>query len=378
MMKYVQVKKVETAQEMRDFVLLPRRIYGGCPYYVPDLEREVRNTFRPGNAALKQAEVQAFIAYDGEGEAVGRIAGMINRRANEKWHTRTVRFGFIEFIDAPEVSAALLHAVEEWGKNRGMDCVQGPMGLFNFDKAGMLVEDFDQPATMTTIYNPPYYPKHLEAMGFVKAVDWVQISIAVPETVPVKYARVAKYARETFGLTVRKVDRRDIYERGYGMKLFRLLNAAYSPLFGYTDVSEKQIGMYIRQYLPFIDKNLMPIIEDGKGEVIGAAITMGSLSHALQRTGGRLFPWGWFHLFRAMLWRREEKVEMLLIAVHPDYQGFGVNALIFDDLIPVYNRYHFKVAETCPQLEDNMKELSQWKPLNPTYGKRRRCYRKEI
>lgn len=377
-MNKIQVKKVETKREMNDFVRLPRELYEGCPYYVPDLEMDIRETFDPRkNAGLEFSDIQPFIAYDADGKAVGRIAGIINHRANEKWKTKNVRFGLIEFIDDPDVSAALLHAVEAWGKERGMKHIQGPMGIFDFDKEGMLVEDFDQLGSMITIYNPPYYPKHLEALGYEKEVDWVQIRIDVPEDVPAKYARVAKLSKEMFGLHVRKLTQKDIAQ-GYARKVFELLNQAYAPLFGYTELSDRQIDDYAKRYIPLMDLELVPIIENEAGELIGVAITMTSLSHALQKSEGRLLPFGWFHLVRALKWKRDEKAELFLIAVRPDYQGLGVNALVFDDLIPIYNKLHIRWAETGPQLETNVKELSQWKPLNPSFTKRRRCYTKRI
>ena len=377
-MNKIQVKKVETKREMNDFVRLPRELYAGCPYYVPDLEMDIRETFDPRkNAGLEFSDIQPFIAYDADGKAVGRIAGIINHRANEKWKTKNVRFGLIEFIDDPDVSAALLHAVEAWGKERGMEHIQGPMGIFDFDKEGMLVEDFDQLGSMITIYNPPYYPKHLEALGYEKEVDWVQIRINVPEEVPAKYARVAKLSKEMFGLHVRKLTQKDIAQ-GYARKVFELLNQAYAPLFGYTELSDRQIDDYAKRYIPLMDLELVPIIENEAGELIGVAITMTSLSHALQKSEGRLLPFGWFHLVRALKWKRDEKAELFLIAVRPDYQGLGVNALVFDDLIPIYNKLHIRWAETGPQLETNVKELSQWKPLNPSFTKRRRCYTKRI
>ena len=377
-MNKIQVKKVETKREMNDFVRLPRELYEGCPYYVPDLEMDIRETFDPRkNAGLEFSDIQPFIAYDADGKTVGRIAGIINHRANEKWKTKNVRFGLIEFIDDPDVSAALLHAVEAWGKERGMEHIQGPMGIFDFDKEGMLVEDFDQLGSMITIYNPPYYPKHLEALGYEKEVDWVQIRIDVPEEVPAKYARVAKLSKEMFGLHVRKLTQKDIAQ-GYARKVFELLNQAYAPLFGYTELSDRQIDDYAKRYIPLMDLELVPIIENEAGELIGAAITMTSLSHALQKSEGRLLPFGWFHLVRALKWKRDEKAELFLIAVRPDYQGLGVNALVFDDLIPIYNKLHIRWAETGPQLETNVKELSQWKPLNPSFTKRRRCYTKRI
>lgn len=364
---------------MNDFIQLPHRLYADCPQYVPDLDSDIRNTFDPRkNTGLAYSVTQPFVAYNEKRECVGRIAGFINHCANEKWKTRNVRFGLIEFIDDPDVSEALLKAVEAWGRERGMTHIQGPMGIFDFDKEGMLVEDFDRMGSMITIYNPPYYPRHMEALGYRKEVDWVQMCIDVPREVPAKYARVARLTKEMFGLKVRKLTDEDVYKRGYGRKVFELLNLAYSPLFGYTELTDKQIDSFLKRYLPLIDKRMLPVIEDESGRLVGVTITMGSLSHALRQSHGRLLPFGWFHLLRALKWKHEDKAEMLLVAVHPDYQGLGVNALFFDDLIPVYNELGYRWAETGPQLESNVRELSQWKPLNPTVTKRRRCYTKEL
>lgn len=378
-MENIYLKKVETKREMSDFVRFAGQLYAGCQYYVPDLDMDVIDSFNPSkNAGLEYSEIQPFIAYNATGKTVGRIAGIINHRANEKWKTKNVRFGFIEFVDDLEVSAALLKAVEQWGKERGMDCIQGPMGIFDFDKEGMLIEDFDKLGSMITIYNYPYYPKHMEALGYEKEVDWLQVAIEIPKDIPSKYVRVSKQVKEMFGLHVKKLTNADVSKRGYGKKVFNLLNMTYAPLFGYTELSDKQIDLYIKRYLPLIDKQLLPVIENEDGEVVGAAITMGSLSRALQKTKGKLFPFGWYYMLRALMWKREDTAELLLIAVRPDYQGLGVNALFFEDLIPIYNKCHFKRAETGPQLENNVKELSQWKPLNPTFIKRRRCYKKKL
>ena len=378
-MRNIRIKKAESRQEMDDFVAFAKHVYEGCPYYVPDLDMDIRDTFDPDkNAGLEFSDIQAFVAYDDDGKAIGRIAGIINHHANKKWNVKNVRFGFIEFIDDIEVSKALLKAVEDWGRERGMTAIQGPMGIFDFDKEGMLVEDFDQTGSMITIYNHPYYPKHMEALGFTKEVDWVQIRIDIPQEVPEKYRRVTELAREMFGLHVKKLTKDDVYKNGYGRKVFQLLNTAYSPLFGYTEMSDRQIDDYVDRYFPLIDKAMLPLIENDKGELVGVAITMGSLSHALQKANGRLLPTGWYHLLKALKWKHEDKAELLLVAVRPDYQGLGVNALFFSDLIPVYNKYHFKWAETGPQLEDNVRELAQWKPLNPTIVKRRRCYKKAL
>ncbi len=377
-MKRIRIKTVKTKHEINDFVNLTDRIYADCPQYVPDLKSDIKDIFNPNNVILEHSEIKAFVAYDEEGKATGRILGIINHNANKKWNTRNVRFGYIEFLDDIEISKALLEAVEKWGREKGMEYIQGPMGFFDFDKEGMLIEDFDQTGSMVTIYNPPYYPKHMETLGYKKEVDWVQVCLEVPKEIPAKYSRVAKLSQEMFGLHVKKLNNTDIYKRGYGRKIFNLINTAYSPLFGYTELSEKQIDLYIDKYLPLIDKKMVPVIENEDGELIGVTITMGSLSHAMQKAKGSLFPFGWYHILRSLKWKREEKAELLLIAIRPDYQGLGVNALFFNDLIPIYNKYKFKYAETGPQLEDNIKELSQWKALNPTYTRRRRCYKKKI
>ena len=218
----------------------------------------------------------------------------------------------------------------------------------------------------------------MEALGFEKEVDWVQIRINVPKEVPARYARTAQYAREQMGLRVVKLTNSDITRKEYGRKIFHLLNVAYQPIFGFSELSERQIDDFVRKYLGLIDKQLIPVVLNDRQEIVGVAITMGCLSRAMQKVRGRLFPTGWWHLLRAMKWRREDSAEMLLVAVHPDYQGMGVNALFFDDLIPIYNKYGIKWAETGPQLEDNVRELTQWKPLHPQTVKRRRCWMKDI
>lgn len=378
-MKDLTIKKVTTKCEMDDFVKMAERLYADCPYYVPDLRMDIRDTFNPQkNAGLEFTDIQPFIAYDKKGKPVGRIAGIINHKANQKWHTRNVRFGFFDFIDDTDVSKALLDTVVQWGKERGMDTIQGPMGITDFDKEGMLLEDYDRMGSMNTLYNYPYYPRHMERLGYKKEVDWVQVRIDIPKEIPAKYARVSRLSKEMFNLKVKKLTTKDINHDGYGQRVFHLLNDAYQPIFGFTELSDKQINNFINQYLSFIDKELITLVENEKKELVGVAITMCSLSHAMRKAKGKLFPFGWFHLLKALKWAPEDNAELLLIAVRPDYQMLGVNAIFFDDLIPIYNKHGIQWAETGPQLEDNVRELTQWKPLNPTFIKRRRCYYKKI
>ena len=374
----IDIRKVTCRRELDDFVRLPREMYRGVPQYVPDLERDVAGLLnKKDNPGLEFSDIQFFVAYHSD-VPIGRIAGLVNRKANEHWQRRVVRFGLIEFIDDLNVSRALLDAVEQWGRELGMDTLQGPMGITDFDKEGMLIEDFHLPGTMNTIWNPEYYPRHLEALGFQKAVDWVQIRIQIPKETPPRYVRAAQYVKEKLGLRVVKLSHSDFSKKGYGQRIFQVLNQAYEPLFGFSAMTELQVENFVEKYLKLVDLNLIPVVLNEKDEVVGVAITMGSMTEAMQKANGRLWPFGWYHLLKALKWKHAESAEMLLVAVRPDYQGLGVNALFFDDLIPVYNQYGFKWAETGPQLEDNMPELSQWKPLHPEYVKRRRCYVKEI
>ena len=363
---------------MEDFIRLPYSIYKDCRQYVPDLESDIRDLFdQRKNPAYSFSEIQPFVAYRND-VCVGRIVGIINRKANEKWKMRNVRFSMIEFIDDLNVSKALIEAVSKWGQSKGMEAIHGPLGITDFDKEGMLLEDFHLTGSMNTVYNPEYYPRHMEALGFEKEVDWLQVRINIPQEVPAKYARMAQYVREEMRLRVVKMTKEDNEKRDYGRKVFRLLNEAYAPIFGFSELSVEQADIFLKKYLSLIDWKLIPIVINEQDEIVGVAVTMGSLSKAMQKAKGRLWPFGWWHLLKALKWRLDDNAEMLLVAVRPDYQGLGVNALFFDDLIPLFNKYGFRWAETGPQLEDNMRELTQWKPLKPEYVKRRRCYTKKI
>ena len=376
-MESILVKKVSSRKDLDEFIRFPLELYRDCPQYVPDMEYDVRNSFNTEkNHGLSFTEVQSFIAQR-DGITVGRIVGIINNRANKKWNTRIVRFGYYDVIDDVNVSRALFDTVMDWGRERQMTEIQGPLGITDFDKEGMLLEDFDRESSMIEIYNYEYYPSHMEMLGFKKAADWVQIRVAVPAEVPKRYARVASVSKDMFGLRVRKVSYKEI-KKEYGRKIFHLMNEAYAPLFGYCAFSDKQIDYFVNMYLPIADVDLIPIVENDKGELVAAAVTMGSLSQAMRKSKGRLFPLGWWHMLKALKFKHEDTVNMMLIAVRPDMQGLGVNALIFDDLIPIYNRKGYRWAETGPQLEDNVKELSQWKPLNPETIKRRRCFTKML
>ena len=377
-MDEIRVVKVSSRQEMNDFLNITDKIYAGCTQYVPDMRSDVRAMFAPNNSSEQSTtDKQPFVAYRGR-EVVGRVVGVVNHKANETWKVRNVRFSMIEFIDDLAVSKALLDAVADWGKALGMEKLQGPMGVTDYDKEGMLIEDFDLRGSATAYYNQAYYPKHMEQLGLEKEVVWLQIRINIPVEVPARYARVAQYAREQIGLKVIKASRKEVQKGSYGPKIFKLLNEAYAPIFGFSAFSEVQAQKFLDQYVPLFKMDMVPIVENEQGELIGIAVTMPSMTEALQKSRGRLWPTGWYHLLKALKWKHEDNTELLLVAVRPDYQGLGVNALFFDDLIPIYNKYGIKWAETGPQLEDNVRELTQWKPLHPQTVKRRRCWMKNI
>lgn len=373
------IQAVETKRQMTDFVELPYKLYKGNPYYVPDLEADVRGWFDPKhNPGLQHSDIIPFVAYSEKGEPVGRIVGIINRKANQIWKGSCVRFGWIEFVDDLDVSGALLKAVEEWGRSKGMDSIQGPLGISDFDKEGMLIEDFDKLGSPITIYNPPYYPEHMMHHGFGKEVDWVQVRLELPKEVPARFARVKEMVGEMYGLKVKKLTKKEVFKENYGRKIFKLLNEAYSQLFGYTPHSEEEADAFVSSYIKMLDLSMLPMVEDSEGNLIACSITMPNLSRALQKSGGRMFPLGWYHLLRALKFKHEEEAELLLIAVHPEWQALGVNALLFADLIPVFKKMGFRYAETGPMLEHNMKVLTQWKVFNHVVHKRRRCFSKEI
>ena len=371
----VEIKKVTTRKELKRFIRFNYEFYKNNPFSVPDLYDDMLNTFSPGrNAALDFCEADYFLALR-EGRIVGRVAAIINRRANEKWKQKQVRFGWIDFIDDLEVSRALIDTVKQWGRERGMEVIAGPLGFTDLDAEGMLVEGFDQLSTMATTYNYPYYPEHMERLGLAKAVDWVEMKIYVPDSIPEKHLRIADIIRRKYDLRIKKLtNKREVLRSGVAHDIFRLINEAYAPLFGYSQMTERQIDQYVRMYIPVLDLRMVTAVENAAGELVAVGISMPSLSRALQKARGRLLPFGWFHLLRALWWKRPEVLDLLLVAVRPDYQNKGVNALLFTDLIPVYQQLGFKYAESNPELEVNEKVQNQWQYFKTEQHKRRRCF----
>ena len=373
------VHKVTTSRELKKFARFNYKLYKDNPYSVPDLYSDILKTFsREKNPAFEFCEAEYFLAYQ-DGKIVGRVAAIINHRANATWGKKAVRFGWIDFIDDLDVSRALLKAVEQWGADKGMTTMEGPLGFTDMDAEGMLIEGFEELSTMATIYNYPYYPEHMEKLGLGKAIDWVEMKLMVPEKLPEQYEKIAHIVQQRLNLHVRKLRSvKEIRRTGLGYKIFDLVNEAYKPLFGYSEMSKGQIDRYINEYLPILDLNMVTLVEDANNELVGVGISMASLSRALQKAKGRLWPFGWWHLLKALFIKRPPILDLLLIAIKPEYQGKGVNAIMFADLIPIYIKYGFEWGETNPELEVNDKIQSQWHYLDNRIHKRRRCYTKEI
>ena len=381
-MSSVQIKRVETKKDLKAFIEFHYDLYEGDPYDAPNLYSDELNTLsRDKNAAFDFCEAEYFLALK-EGKVVGRVAAIINHKANEKWEKKDVRFGWIDFIDDIEVSNALLKTVEDYGKEKGMTSIVGPLGFTDMDPEGMLTWGFDQLGTMATIYNYDYYPKHMEKLGgWEKDNDYVEYRLDVPETAPEKYTKIAEMVEKRYNLHARKLTKKEIFEGGYGKKLFDLINVTYSHLYGFSELSERQIDQYVKMYFPLADLDLITVVEDGNkdNQLVGLAITIPSLTRALQKCHrGRLFPFGWWHLLRAIKFHKTEVVDLLLIGVLPEYRSKGANSLVFADLIPRYVKYGFKWGETHVEMETNESVQSQWGPLDPTMHKKRRCYRKAI
>lgn len=375
----VEIKKVTTKSELKRFIRFNYEFYKDNPYSVPDLYDDMLNTFSPKkNAAFEFCEADYFLALR-DGKIVGRVAAIINRRANETWDRKTVRFGWIDFIDDMEVSTALIDTVKQWGKERGMTEIEGPLGFTDMDAEGMLVEGFDQLSTMATIYNYPYYPQHMERLGLSKSADWVEMKIYVPDAIPEKHRRISDIIAKRYNLHIRKLkSKKEVRQSGVAHDIFRLINDAYTPLFGYSRMTERQIDQYVKMYVPVLDLRMVSIVENEQNEIVAVGISMASLSRALQKAKGRLLPFGWYHLLKALMWKRPKVLDLLLVAVRPDYQGKGVNALLFTDLIPVYKELGFEYAESNPELEMNEKVQNQWQYFKTEQHKRRRCFKADI
>lgn len=377
----IQVIEVATSKQRKAFVDFFYDLYRDSPYAVPYLYLAEKLTLKPGsNPAFEFCEAQCFLAYK-DGKVVGRVAAIINHRANDYWKREMARFGWFDFVDDPKVSEALLLAVEKWGKGKGMTEIAGPFGFEDMDREGMLVDGFDELSSMYVNYNYPYYPKHMDRLGYRKDNDYVEYRIKVPEVTPEKFARTAKLIKTRYHLEERKFSHREMTKGGKARELFNILNITYGNLYGYSQLSTEQIDTITNNYIKLADLNLVTCVVDTEKDdkMVGFGVSFPSFSEALRHTrNGHLLPFGWWHLLKVMKWHKTPTVDLLLIGVLPEYRVKGANAIIFNDLISWYRRYGFKYAVTGPQMETNKGVLSQWQYLESEEIRRHRIYVKDI
>lgn len=372
-----EVKEDDKALK-KAFVKFPIKLYKDCPYYVPSLildELDTLNTKK--NPAFDFCEMQMFLAYK-ENQIVGRIAAIINHKANDVWNEKHARFSLVDFIDDNEVVDALFAAAIKWVKDKGMDAIVGPMGFTDLDPEGMLIKGFDQVSTMATKYSYPYYVTQLERLGFEKEADWNEYRIPVPNAVPERHQRIANMVATRYGLKVLKF--KNLKQIApYVDRLFKLMNEAYKPLYGFAPLTQKQIDHYVKMYVPLLRWDIVSIIiKEETDEVVGFGIGMPSLSRGLIKSRGKLFPFGWYHLLKDLKSKKNPVIDLLLIGIAPEYQGKGVNAIIFNDFIPSAYKCGFQFAESNPELEMNNKVASLWDGFNAENHKMRRAYIKHL
>lgn len=375
----VIIKKVTTRDEIRSFIHFGIKLYEGNEFYVPPLIYDEMATLnREKNPAFEHCDAAYFMAYRND-EIVGRIAVIINHKANQIWKERNARFGFVDFIDDDEVVDTLFGAAESWARFRGMEKIHGPLGFSDMDHEGMLVEGFDKISTMQTLYNYPYYPTQLERIGFVKDQDWVEYLIRIPDEIPERYLRASEIVKKRSGLEVVHVESKKEVMEKYAHDVFRLINRGYKDLYGFVELSPKQIDYYVDMYIPMLRLEFLTLIvrqEDNK--LVGFGIGLPSMAKALQKAKGRFMPTGWYHLYKALKGNDNEVLDLMLVAVDPEYQGKGVNALLFNEFIRSANKLGMKYAESNPELELNNKVQAMWSNLDAEQTKRRRAYIKTL
>ncbi len=373
----VTIKEISGKKALKEYIKFSIQLYKDSPYFVPPLIGEESCTLSAKvNPAFEFCEAVYYMAYRNN-VPVGRIAGIINNKVNEKNGTLHARFGFVDFIDDEEVSNKLFQAVENWARSKGMTAVQGPLGFTDMDPEGMLIEGFDQPGTMATIYNYPYYPEHMLRLGYEKEIDWVEFKIHIPEAIPEKHQRISDIVQKKYNLKILKFTKTKDLIQGYGQKIFELINESYAELYGYSALSQKQMDYYIKMYISMLRLDNVTLIANEQNELVGVGIAIPSMTQALRKSGGKLFPTGFYHLLKALK-GKNDVVDLMLIAVRPDYQNKGANALLFSDLIPVFIKNGYKYAESNPELEINGKVQSQWQYFEYEQHKRRRAFVKHL
>lgn len=366
---------VQNRGMLKQFIRFPLDLYKDCEKWVPSFEGDEFKALGPDNPSLSFCERELYLAFR-EGKVVGRVAAILNKKANEKWKENTVRFGWIDFIGDFEVAKALIDTVTAWARSKGANKLKGPLGFTDMDREGLLVEGFENDSPSTVIYNYPYYPEYLERLGFSKDVDWTQRVIDLPDQLP-PMMQYASLVEKRYGLHIYPAKNlKQMVRRG--REMFHVLNDAFAPLYEYSKLSEDQIDAYVKQYAPAMNKDLVAFVVNEEDKLVGFTVTMPHISAAVRKAKGRIFPFGWIHLLPALSPRKNDTVEALLIGVLPEYQAKGAALLMFKYLHENYLRLGIKHMLLNPQLEDNHKVQNLFGEYNPQPYQRRRSFVKEI
>ncbi|MEE0922806.1 MAG: N-acetyltransferase [Paludibacteraceae bacterium] len=374
----LEIREITTRKELKQFIEFTNTLYRECEYYCPPLFFDEMNCFdKEKNPALEVCDYKLWMAYR-DGKAVGRIAGVVNYKANEKWGYKNARFGWFDFIDDLEVSKALLDKVAEWGKEKGMTAINGPVGFTDFDHQGLLLEGYEYLAPMASLYNFPYYVKHFDAYGLTKDADWIEIQVYPPTCCPERLNRIAEIVKERSKVRVDKVKNARELVRKYGIEYMDVIDVAYQKLYNFQPMTIKQKNYYKDMYFPILNFDFVTLVVNDKDEVVGVGVGMPDISEPLRKCGGHLFPFGWYHVLKALKAKEMDAFNFLLIAVRPDYQDKGINSLFFQDQIPYINKYKIKRLETTAILETNTKNIANFTQFDHKMHKRRRAYIKQI
>ena len=374
----LEIKEITTRKELKQFIEFTNKLYRECEYYCPPLFFDEMNCFdKEKNPALEVCDYKLWMAYR-DGKAVGRIAGVVNYKANEKWGYKNARFGWFDFIDDLEVSKALLDTVATWGKEKGMTAINGPVGFTDFDHQGLLLEGYDYLAPMASLYNFPYYVKHFDAYGLTKDADWIEIQVYPPTCCPERLNRIAEIVKERSHVRVDKVKNARELVKKYGIEYMDVIDVAYQKLYNFQPMTIKQKNYYKDMYFPILNFDFVTLVVNDKDEVVGVGVGMPDISEPLRKCGGHLFPFGWYHVLKALKAKEMDAFNFLLIAVRPDYQDKGINSLFFQDQIPYINKYKIKRLETTAILETNTKNIANFTQFDHKMHKRRRAYIKQI
>jgi GNAT superfamily N-acetyltransferase len=371
----VEIREITSRGDLKKFVRFPLALYKDNPYYTPPMETdELQNLRRDQNAAYEYCDTRFWLAYR-DGKIVGRICGLHSKLANEVWNVKRMRFTRYDFIDDEEVSQALMEKVEGWAKELGLTEVQGPIGFCDLDYEGMLIEGFEEFNMFVTIYNAPYYLKHLERMGYGKDVDWVERRLEMPKELDPKYAKAGQFVFKKMNLRTLTLKRtKDVMP--YVPRIFRLLNEAYAPLYGAVPLTEKMIAQYTNRFFGFVNPDYLSVIVNSEDEVVGFAVAIPTLARAAKSSNGRLFPLGWARYLHDL--KHNDTLELLLVAVHPSLQRLGLNGIMIHDIYERALKNNIKWAETGPTLEENYKIQAQWSQFPGRMHKRRRCFIKQL